>query len=148
MLMPSRADIFAASAAALAISLPMTHPLPAEAEGGPRAGGHPYPDHLDYLAVAEPTADQRALQASLDEPEEDRLWQDITLRLDGVFVNEHPKLSDKLELYLGRAPGADWGGEDARSRWRGYVMGYSALFDPRDTSRRGTEHLYLFYSLR
>ena len=63
------------------------------------------------LVSAEPTA------------EDDVFWHDVTLRLDGALPNTHERLSDHLELYLGRKPDGTW---------RRYVLGFSALFDPKD----------------
>ena len=56
-------------------------------------------------------------------------WRDVTLRLEGALPTTNARLSDKLELYLGRRDGA-WGGDEAGKLWRPWLLGYSAIFDP------------------
>jgi hypothetical protein len=72
----------------------------------------------------------------LETAEEDAFWHDVTIRLDDALPNSHPKLDDQLELYLGL--GTD-------GKWRKYVMGFSAFFEPAPMDSRGrtyTRHLY------
>lgn len=67
------------------------------------------------------------------------IWQQITLQLDAALPNQHPKLSNKLELYLGRQPGASWGSEEAAKVWRPWLMGYSAIYSKSDTGRKPSD---------